>query len=201
MNLTVALDATPLIGVETGVGRYTRELSGALETQGVSVKRFAFALRGEDVPNVTRLRLPARAAQMGWRKWGKPTVRSLVGDSNVVHGTNFVLPALDGERGVVTVHDLSYLDDRVFPGGARLRELVPWSLRRAHAVMVPTETIKYELLDNYKIDPGLVQVTPEGVSPLFFGATPLADTALAAMGIAPPFILAVGTLAPRKNLV
>jgi glycosyltransferase involved in cell wall biosynthesis len=199
-DLVVALDATPLIDVETGVGRYTRELGIALEAQSVDVKRFAFALRGDDVPGVIRRRIPAKAAQAGWRRWGRPRISSLVGPVDVIHGTNFVLPALHGERGVVTVHDLSYLDDRVFPGGERLRELVPWSLERAHAVIVPTETIKGELLEAYRVPADRVHVTPEGVSPLFFGATPLADGALAAMGIEPPFVLAVATLAPRKNL-
>lgn len=199
-RLVVALDATPLIGVETGIGRYTRELGHALEGQAVDVRRFAFALRGANVPGVNRRRLPARAVQAGWRRWGRPSVSSLVGPADVVHATNFVLPALGSERGVVTVHDLSYLDDEVFPGGERLRALVPWSLERAHAVIVPTQTIATELLDAYPIDPELVHVTPEGVSPVFFGATPLADAALERMGIYPPFALAVGTAAPRKNL-
>jgi glycosyltransferase involved in cell wall biosynthesis len=199
-DLVVALDATPMIDVETGVGRYTRELGIALEAQSVDVKRFAFALKGDDVPGVVRRRIPARVAQAGWRRWGKPTVGSLVGSVDIVHGTNFVLPALRDERGVVTIHDLSYLDDRVFPGGERLRDLVPWSLGRSSAVIVPTETIKGELLEAYGTHAERVHVTPEGVSPLFFGATPLADGALAAMGIRPPFALAVATLAPRKNL-
>jgi glycosyltransferase involved in cell wall biosynthesis len=50
------------------------------------------------------------------------------------------------------------------------------------------------------VDEGKLAVTHEGVSPLFFGATPLADSVLAAMGIRPPFVVAVGTLEPRKNL-
>jgi alpha-1,3-rhamnosyl/mannosyltransferase len=35
---------------------------------------------------------------------------------------------------------------------------------------------------------------------VFFGASPLSDTALARMGIRRPFVLATGTDAPRKNL-
>ena len=200
-GLVVALDAAPLLGVETGVGRYTRELGHALEAQGVEVKRFAFALRGDDVPDVTRMRIPARAAQLLWRRGAsRPSVRSLVGDATIVHATNFVLPALEDQRGVVTVHDLSYLDDRVFPGGERLRDLVPWSLERAGAVITPSETMRGELLEAYPVAPERVHVTPEGVSPVFFGAAKLADGALARLGIHPPFALAVGTLAPRKNL-
>ena len=199
-RLVVALDAAPLIGVETGVGRYTRELGLALEAQNVEVRRFAYALKGADVAGVKRMRVPAQLVRSSWQRWNRPSVRRLVGPTDIVHGTNFVLPALDGQRGVVTVHDLSYLDDRVFPGGERLRDLVPWSISRAAAVIVPAETIGGELLEAYPEAAGRVHVTPEGVSPVFFGATPLAEGALLEMGIRPPFALAVGTLAPRKNL-
>ena len=199
-RLVVALDATPLIGVETGVGRYTRELGLALEAQNVDVRRFAYALKGAGVPGVKRARIPAQLVRTAWQKWNRPKVGRLVGRSDVVHGTNFVLPALDGERGVVTIHDLSYLDDRVFPGGERLRELVPWSLSRTSGVIVPADTIKGELLEAYPEAADRVHVTPEGVSEVFFGATPLAEASLHRMGVRPPFALAVGTLAPRKNL-
>jgi glycosyltransferase involved in cell wall biosynthesis len=43
-------------------------------------------------------------------------------------------------------------------------------------------------------------VTHEGVSPLFFGATPLSGSALERLGIRSPYVIAVGTLEPRKNL-
>jgi glycosyltransferase involved in cell wall biosynthesis len=45
-----------------------------------------------------------------------------------------------------------------------------------------------------------VHVTPEGVAPVFFGAGALADAALAALGIPGPFVVATGTIEPRKNL-
>jgi glycosyltransferase involved in cell wall biosynthesis len=199
-RLVVALDASPLIGVETGVGRYTRELGHALEAHGLDVRRFAYALKGDDVAGVKRVRVPARAVQTSWQRWNKPSLKRLVGSVDIVHGTNFVLPALEGQKGVVTIHDLSYLDDRVFPGGERLRELVPWSIDRSAGVIVPAETIRGELLEAYPQAADKVHVTPEGVSPVFFAATPLAEGALLGLGIRPPFALAVGTLAPRKNL-
>ena len=62
-----------------------------------------------------------------------PRWRLLTGRCDVVHATNFVLPPLRRARGVVTVHDLSYLrvPDTVSAASARYRELVPRSLRRA----------------------------------------------------------------------
>src|SRR5207245_2726651 len=97
----------------------------------------------------------------------------------------------------VYVHDLAF----------RLRPAeVPWqqraylgtvlapALKRARAVLVPSETTRRDLLASYPL-PGLegrVSVVPEGLSaPAAPGTLP--------EGIEAGFILAVGTVEPRKN--
>jgi glycosyltransferase involved in cell wall biosynthesis len=97
----------------------------------------------------------------------------------------------------IFVHDLAF----------RLRpDEVPWqqrayfgtilgpALKQAAAVLVPSETTRRDLLSSYPV-PGLeerVTVVPEGLSaPAKAGALP--------DGIEPGFILAVGTVEPRKN--
>ncbi len=197
--MRVALDAGPLLNAPTGVGRYTRELAETLERLGTDVSRFAFAWRGVAPDGVKRVKVPTRVAWWAWRTLGWPAADKVAGGADVVHGTNFVLPATR-VPGVVTIHDLSYLRSGAFPGADRLVELVPWSLERARAVVVPTVAIGAELMDKYGFDRERIHVTHEGVSPVFFGATPLSDVALAGMGIARPFVLATGTDAPRKNL-
>ena len=199
--LRVAYDAGPSLDAPTGVGRYTSELAAALLARGVKLNRFAVALRGDPPEGVARMRLPARAARRMWMRWDRPRIDSLMNDSNLVHGTNFVLPPNGrGAPGVVTVHDLSFLRPDVFPGGEALRDLVPWSVRRAAAVLTPTEAVADELCATYPVPRDKVFVTHEGVAEVFFGATPLSDTALGKMGIPGPYALAVGTLEPRKNL-
>ena len=197
---TVAFDVGPVIATPTGVGRYARELARALEVRGVSLTPYAVALRGRTDPSVARWRLPARAVQSAWRTFGSPVIEHLVGDVDIVHATNFVLPALKRAAGVVTIHDLSFVRNGTFPGGARLRELVPWSARRAARVIAPTQAVADEITVELAIDPETISVTREGVSAVFFGATPLASSALETMGIRPPFAVAAGTLEPRKNL-
>lgn len=95
------------------------------------------------------------------------------------------------------VHDLAF---RIRP------QEVPWqqraylgtilgpALRQAAAVLVPSESTRRDLLELYRI-PGLeskVAVIAEGLPP-DVRAGPLPD------GIQPGFILAVGTIEPRKN--
>lgn len=202
--MRVGLDAGPLLDPPTGIGRYTRELADALELQGAQVVRYAVALGlradAPDATDIARWRMPARLMQLLWRRLDRPAITRLTGPVDVVHGTNFVLPALGDVPAVVTIHDLSFSREDTFPGGERLRELVPWSIERASKLLVPTQYVAAEVADAYGCDPESISVTHEGVAPRFFGASPLADTLLGRMGIPGPFILAVGTLEPRKNL-
>ena len=199
--MKVAYDAGPLLGMPTGVGRYAGELASALSARGVVLQRYAISLTAPADSAVRRWKLPARVVQRSWMTFGRPVPRSLFEGTALVHGTNFVLPPTDGKPGVVTVHDLSFHRNDVFPGGRRLQEVVPWTLKHAAATIVPTEAVAMELADRHGYPPDRIAVTHEGVTPTFFGATPLAATALGRMGIPGPFALAVGTLEPRKNLL
>lgn len=200
-GLSVGYDAGPLLDARTGVGRYTAELADALEARGVHLRRFAVAFGGQVPDGVKRSRLPARAARRAWMRWDRPRIDGLIPGAGLVHGTNFVLPPTRAALpGVVTVHDLSFLRPDVFPGGEALRELVPWSIRRAAAVITPTSAIAEEVMERYGAPEGKMVVTPEGVAEVFFGASPLSDTVLGKMGIPGPYAVAVGTIEPRKNL-
>lgn len=198
--MKVAYDAGPVMGSPTGVGRYAGELGRALEARGVELHRYAVSLKASPRPDIEQLRFPATVAHRLWRLTGRPLPTRLIAGCDLVHATNFVLPPTR-LPGVVTVHDLSFHRDDVFPGGERLRKLVPWSLERAAAVLVPTAAVGGELEERHSVPADKITVTHEGVSPVFFGATPLSEIVLGRMGIPGRFVLAVGTIEPRKNLV
>jgi glycosyltransferase involved in cell wall biosynthesis len=98
---------------------------------------------------------------------------------------------------VIFVHDVAFrMRPAEVPWQQRLyfRAVLSPALRKAAAVIVPSETTRRDLLNLYRI-PGLesrVEVIPEGLPPAV-DAGPLPD------GVEPGFILAVGTVEPRKN--
>src|SRR5690348_2233486 len=98
---------------------------------------------------------------------------------------------------VIFVHDLAFrLRAAEVPWQQRLylRTTLPTALRQAAAVLVPSETTRKDLLRLYPIE-GLqakVHIIPEGL-PTPVDAGPLPD------GLEPGFVLAVGTVEPRKN--
>jgi glycosyltransferase involved in cell wall biosynthesis len=137
--------------------------------------------------------------QAVWRRLDRPSLHTLIGNVDLVHATNFVLPAVGRTPGVVTVHDLSFFREDIHGGLRRLRDQVPWSIARAAHVLVPSSAIATEVMERFDVAQEKVSVTYEGVAPIFFGASPLSDQVLRGWGIRRPFMLAAGTIQPRKN--
>ena len=208
--MRIGLDATPLLGSRTGIGRYVEELVQGLARVAPEDDRVltAFTVRGAaplaDVPGVEvrHRRAPARLLQRSWQTLGWPPVEVLSGRVDVFHGTNFVLPPLRRARGVVTVHDLSYLRhaDTVEAATLRYRELVPQSVRRASAVCVLSAAMAEEVQEEYGVAEDLIVVTSPGVGAGFLTAEPASPAWLAERGLPTRFALFVGSREPRKGL-
>lgn len=209
----MGLDATPLLGARTGVGRYVehllRELAALPELAGTELVATAFTMRGAGglpaaVPADVTVRhrpAPARALQAAWQRAELPPVEWLTGRLDVFHGTNFVLPPLRRAGGVVTVHDLSYLryPETVSTASLRYRGLVPRGLRRAAVVLTPSEAVAAEVRDEYGLGDKVV-ATPLGVEESWFVAAPAEPDWLAGRRLPERYLLFVGSVEPRKGL-
>jgi glycosyltransferase involved in cell wall biosynthesis len=104
-------------------------------------------------------------------------------------------------RTVVTVHDLGYL--HVLEGHSRRQRRMldlttRWSARAATHIIAISETTKRDLTDLYGVDGSKISVIPHGVKR---ETTPpeKVESTLERLRIDRPFILAVGTVQPRKN--
>ncbi|MER7080616.1 Glycosyltransferase involved in cell wall bisynthesis [Saccharopolyspora kobensis] len=205
-DLRVLLDGTPLLGNRTGIGRYTASLVTAL-TPLADVRLIGFTTRGwrqlrELAPRGTLAvgpPIPARALRKLWQRGAFPPVELLAGRADVVHGTNFVLPPPARAAGVVTVHDLAFLDD---PSLAEpdLPALVRSSVRRAQVVCTPTTAVADAVSTRLDVPREKVVVTPLGVDPEWFSATPMDSALRARYGLPAEYLLFVGAEGPRKGL-
>ncbi len=194
-----------------GIGTYVRELGVALLSSGeVDVVPFRCSFGGDAAD-------PGRLAELGaveigrgirsvyprWTLLGRPPLPSGLDDVDIVHATNpaSVPPVREGQRLVVTVHDLAALHHpelfpimwrRLYRAGLRA------SARRADAVLVPSTHTREDLIDSTSIRPDLVHVTPlaaRAPSP-----EPPPEQA-EGVSVPRPYVLSVGTQEPRKNLV
>ncbi|MGC8462394.1 MAG: glycosyltransferase family 4 protein [Acidimicrobiales bacterium] len=183
-RLSVALDATPLLGRPTGVGAFVAGLiDGLARRQDVDVSAFAVSWRrrhGIDSvvpPEVDRAQrpMPARPLHASWRRLSWPPADWFVGRHDVVHGTNFVVPPAHAAR-VVSVHDLTplrypHLCDRstlVFP------DLVRRAIAAGAYVHTLSDFVADEVVDAFGAAPDHVRTVHLGV-PLVAELTELTE--------------------------
>lgn len=200
--MKIAYDAAPLLNPRTGVGHYTAALLDHLvASPGVEMSLFAVGRQrtGVALPfPIRRLEIPARVVVVGWEAAGWPSGERLVGDVDVVHGTNFWVPPLRRSNAAVTVHDLTF---RLFPEFCtpqvrRYRWILPRVLRRCGVVFTPSHTVAEQVSTEFAFPRDRIVVTPEGVR----GTAASPGAASPQRLVAGEYCLFVGTREPRKNL-
>jgi glycosyltransferase involved in cell wall biosynthesis len=108
---------------------------------------------------------------------------------------------------VATIHDLAFEhlpETFTRRGSMQLKLTVRRTARRAARVATVSEYSRQDLLRTYKLAPEKVAVTYNGIEPHFTPQAPSANEAEEVrrrFGIGREFLLAVGSLQPRKNLV
>jgi glycosyltransferase involved in cell wall biosynthesis len=182
-NLRVGIDVSPLELTGAGTARYVRRLLESLEGRsGLELRRHRF-------PGSSR---PAKIARdTAWYLAALPV--GARGD-DVLHCTAHRGPLLSPTPLVVTVHDLAVIrHPETFNRWTRAysRALLPRLARRATRVIAVSTFTAREAVELLGIDEERVRVIPHGVEPPFEPHGPAAGG---------DYVLAVGTLEPRKNL-
>jgi len=212
-RLSVALDATPLLGTPTGVGVFCL---GALRALGgradLDVRAFAVSWRRRAgiVPLLPatvaapQRPMPARPLHALWGRGAWPPVEWFIGRVDVVHGTNFVVPPSRRAAEVVSVHDLTPLHHPELCNPATLAYpgLIRRALRRDAWVHTDSAFVAAEVVEAFGADPARVRVVAPGVPPLPEIAPPVARALVEPFlpSGAARYVLSIGTAEPRKDL-
>lgn len=133
-------------------------------------------------------------------------VQTFTGRLNLFHSPDFVLPPIAGNiPTLLTVHDLSFLHyPHTFTPALvnYLNSVVPWSVGRATHVLADSVATQKDLVDLWQVPSEKITVLYSGVNPSFKPVTdPSAIDHVRSkyqLGSA-PWVLAVGTVQPRKN--
>lgn len=176
----------------------------------VDVRAVAFTIRGwrglrSVLPHGVRARgmpVSARLLRKCWLRSAFPPVEIYAGLADVVHGTNFVLPPAIRAGGVMTVHDLDFLDavDELPPSDKELPDLVRKCARRAAVVCTPTQAVASVVTERLGVPVDRIVVTPLGVDPAWFAARPPSDSLRTRLNLPDQYLLFVGADGPRKGL-
>ncbi len=194
-----------------GIGTYVWELFPALGDVDPSMDVVAFRSSWPTDPPRMWLGAPPvvvvpgtiRTLYPSWDLFGHPALPEALADAAVIHATNpaAVPPVRDGQRLVVTVHDLAFERfPELFPRNWRwlYRAGLRAAVKRADAILVPSKSTADDVCSRTSIDPTRVHVTPLASSLTSSDDDP-ADV-LALLNVTSPYVLCVGTVEPRKNL-
>jgi glycosyltransferase involved in cell wall biosynthesis len=179
----VAVDTSPLVQTRAGTARYLKGLLRVLERRDdVELRRVAFG-------GARRAATFVRDAV--WYPAGLP--RAARG-ADVLHCPTYRGPLRPSLPLVVTVHDLAlFRHPDAFNRWSRAygSRTIPRVLGAARRVIAVSEFTRRELVELLDVPEEKIRVVPNGVDATFAPEGPAADG---------DYILAVGTLEPRKNL-
>lgn len=213
----VAVDISPAVHHHAGLGTYSHELLSALIAcdPADEFTAFYYSTHDDQRPDRPLDRVPAKVVRLPAKPWRMSVLLAYFSRTNmdrwlpgcdVFHATDHLLPPLLKPRSVFTVHDLIF---RFFPeyhlplNRWYLGLMLPRFIQRADAVIAVSESTRRDVMRLMRISSDKITVVYEGVNAAF---RPLRDQAKleevrARYNLPPRFILYLGTIEPRKNLL
>ena len=201
---TIGIDASRLsVGQRTGTETYTAELLAAMAALD-PLETFRLYLNAHRPPPDLHPLGEPRCIPLP-RLWthARLSLEMVRHRPDVLFVPAHVVPVIH-PKSVVTIHDLGYLHEPdAHPlGQRRMLDLTTrWSARSATRIVAVSESTKGDLIDRYGVLPSKIDVIPHGVSDAFQPSGPAdMDRIRDAYQLPDRFVLAVGTIQPRKNL-
>jgi glycosyltransferase involved in cell wall biosynthesis len=202
--VAVAMDATPLLGVRTGVGESVAGFLSAVSTD-VDLDVIGYGLSataGRSLPARLppsvragrRIPIPAGALLRVWARTDHPAIELWSGPVDVVHGTNFVVPPSPKAARLVTVHDLTPVrfPELCSPTSLRYPGLIRRAVQGGDSIHTVSQSVADDVMNHFDVEASRVHVIHNGLTPL---SPPLPREESEA-----PYVLAIGTVEPRKGL-
>lgn len=212
----VAIDVTATLGRRSGIGHLVAELLQAIHDQTTDATDdatsgseattelvpFAVTFRGRHAAAThQRWPMPARPLRALWKRANFPPIEWWTGPIDVVHGTNFVVPPTRRAAALVSVHDLTPVrfPELCTPDTLQYPALICRAVARGAHVHTDSQFVADEVCEWLRLDADRVHVIRPGIP----GPDPRPDD-LAARSPSPPagkpYVLALGTVEPRKNI-
>jgi alpha-1,3-rhamnosyl/mannosyltransferase len=215
--LKVAVNATALLAPLAGIGQYVKSLLTELDASlDLSVSKFygghwsrdihnqAFNESAERVKLLVRKYVPFFSQIYRLHQQQRFTVGTNKERADLYHEPNFLAYKFDGPT-VITAHDLSWIRYPEMHPAERVRFMnryFPDALNRASQIITDSDFIKGELIKLFDVRHEIIHTVPLGVSEEFHpqNASQTFDILRSHDLLHGNYILALGTLEPRKNL-
>jgi glycosyltransferase involved in cell wall biosynthesis len=204
----IVVDVSPLSRPRAGIGNYIRGMvAGLVEAGGGAHRLVAFGPSGPrgrrrirealaGLPVELRLPLLPHLARTAWSRAGRLPVERMVGELDVFHFSDWMYPPQRAGVRATTVHDLVPLrfPDWVEPETLRMHgPKYENAARTCDLIFVNSRFTAGEVVELLGVPEERVVVAYPGVDPRFRPEGEPAE-------LGGPYVLAVATLEPRKNL-
>lgn len=193
----------------TGVSRYIESLLMHLGDEAGSDELIAYVDRSVDrpMPSVEFRRTPIDVqrppVRIAW-ELGPLTIQARRDRLDVFHGALHVVPPGLKCPAAVTIHDLAFMRYPSQVTAKRyhyLKRMIGNAARRSEAVIVPSRATGRDVTELMGVNPDKITVIPLGVGPEFRPASPDEISRVRQRyGLSTQYVLALGTIEPRKNL-
>lgn len=214
--MRVGIDITALLPQRTGVEVALTGLVRALAALDRATRYTVFVnvedrhvFSGDLAPNfrVVPLCFRPRPARLAFQQALLPALAAALG-LDVVHSPSFIMPIWRGRRRhVLTIHDMTSFSLPAYHIPLRrsvsYRRAVLTSIRRADVVTAPSRFVRDAIVRAVPdVPPERIRVVPWGIGDEF-RPRPASEVepVLARLGIRQPYVLFVGAIQPRKNLI
>ncbi len=133
-------------------------------------------------------------------------VELLVGKVDVFHGPCFLVPRARRSKIVSTLHDLMAITHPEFlkpEWVASTRETIAGAARRADRIIAVSNFTKGEIVERLHVPEERVRVVYNGIAPVYrpMEDRPAIERVKARYGIQGPYLLFVGNIEPKKNIL
>lgn len=211
--MRICLDLSPAVHHRAGIGRYARELFLALLNVAPEHEYVAFFNRSAEAGLASLEHAPVLARPWRDKPWRLRVLLAylmhaaqdrLFPNVELFHGTDHLLPYFGYIPSVFTLYDLTFLLTETHATLNRLymQLMTPRFLHHADAITVISDSTRRDVLHHYALDEHKVHVIYPGKASHFRPASPEAITRVCIDYKLPKnFILAVGTIEPRKNFI
>lgn len=208
----IALELQPCIGNRSGIGMYAYEIAKHLRCDAAmsfcgnvfnfrGTEDLCKAMQGIDLPIRVCTKLPYGVYRRLWHTV-PVSYEAFFARVDLTVFFNFIVPPRIHGKAITTVHDLTYLrypETMDWKNLRRIQKDIAYSLQRSNRILTVSEFSKQELCQLLHVPENKVSVVYN--APVLSSETTNAEQVLQKHGVSGPYILYVGTLEPRKNLV
>ncbi|MFK8025311.1 MAG: glycosyltransferase family 4 protein [Ilumatobacter sp.] len=196
--LEVSIDSGPLHGSRTGIGVAVQGTIDALSARSdLGLRRYVCSARAKTSAGERRLPVPAAAAHRLWARSRRFPMDRWLGNPDIVHGTNYVVPPTRAPA-VVSVYDCWFLDnpELAAPGFDHMAAVLRRSVDDGATVVTSSEATSERVRELLETEPITVHLGPPSRTTAPERRPPDVDPALENH----PFVVSIGTVERRKNV-